>query len=278
MKISQLKEKLVEAGQESDVLDNLSKKELEELYQKSINENNNVEDEAILTDDKIILEKPEENNSNVAPEPTDKNWTQYVLGKFDVDEMEGESPRLEGLRRVAELLIGEIVEEGCELVSSPCLDNENRACARAWVVFKTPYSGLKRFEALADACPGNCNPDFAIYPVAMADTRAKGRCFRSALKLKRIIAAEESCVQINPEESQNTTARTGQITAIRLLVDQLNISISSLLDDMEINYKKHPNGAPDLVSLTYSEALIVVKRLNEIRSSKHVPAKLGKKN
>ena len=53
------------------------------------------------------------------PEMTEPGWAQYVLGQFADDELEEQNPRVEGLRRVAELLLGEIVEEECDLVQAP---------------------------------------------------------------------------------------------------------------------------------------------------------------
>jgi len=122
------------------------------------------------------------------PDRCDKEWTQYVLGKFLDDELDGENPRVDGLRRVAQDVIGTIVEEGCDLVACPTVENGMRACVKAWVVFENG----QRFEALADASPVNITgEEYVIYLTAMADTRAKGRCLRNALGLKRVVAAEE---------------------------------------------------------------------------------------
>ena len=203
------------------------------------------------------------------PQPSDKGWTQYALSLFQDDEMDGEHPRLEGLRRVAELLLGEVVEERCELISAPTMENGERACSKASIVF----SDGRIFEALADASPNNCQKDFAMFPVAMSDTRAKGRAYRSALRLKRVVSAEEVCGSVNEEIDVNKNIQTGQITAIRLLSDRSNISIKKLLDDLEISCII-TNGVVDLKSLKYSEALIALNRLNNMRQEDHVPEKL----
>jgi len=203
------------------------------------------------------------------PVPSDPGWTQYVMSLFIDDELEGQNPRLEGLRRVAEKLLGEVVEERCELISSPTMENGERACAKATIIFE----GGRIFEALADACPGNCAKDFTIYPTAMADTRAKGRCYRAALRLKRIVSAEEICGSINEDVDTNKNIQTGQITTIRLLSDRSNISIKKLLDDLEI-FCTVKDGVIDLKSLKYNEALIVLNRLNSMRQEDHVPEKL----
>lgn len=203
------------------------------------------------------------------PIPSDAGWTQYVLSLFQDDEMDGEHPRLEGLRRVAELLLGGVVAERCELISSPTMENGERACAKASIVF----SDGQVFEALADACPSNCMKDFAIYPVAMADTRAKGRAYRSALKLKRVVSAEEIGVNSENDVDANRNIQSGQQTTIRLLSDRLNISIQKLLADLEISCETKDGGAI-LTSLKYGEAMIVLSRLNDLRQSGHIPEKI----
>lgn len=205
------------------------------------------------------------------PDKTDKGWSQYVMSQFADDELDGLSPRLEGLRRVAELLLGCVIEERSELISSPTMENGERACAKCTLIF----SSGKIFEALADAYPGNCTKDFTIYPVAMADTRAKGRAYRAALGLKRVVAAEEIGIVSGDEENINQSISVGQQTAIMLLSDRLGVSIKKLLEDNEIICVLN-NGFPDLKSITYSEALVVLNRLNNIRQEGHIPEKLKK--
>jgi len=273
MKKNEIKKILIDNGYNEEKLANKRLKDLkillEDLEKMQDKEN-------ILVLNNVIPNEEIDNNENLSekqiPSQTDPNWTQFVMGHFSDDELEGENPRLEGLRRVSELLIGTIMEEGCHLISSPGPDNDYRACVKAWVVFHS-HDGLnKRFEALADAYTGNCQQDFSIYPTAMADTRAKGRCYRSALKLKRIIAAEEAIGPVDAIENiANEKIKTGQITAIRLLADRSNISIIKLLDSLGITYDKLSNGFAKLESLLYSDALITIKRLNEIRSSNNIP-------
>jgi hypothetical protein len=230
------------------------------------------------SDDAVKVDPPPEEdasttvdvNVNDIPEPSSPAWTQYVLGLFQDDEMDGEHPRLEGLRRVAELLLGEVSREQCELVSAPTMENGERACAKASIVF----SDGRIFEALADACPSNCTKDFAIYPVAMADTRAKGRAYRAALKLKRVVSAEEIGVTKDEEvDDANKLINTGQITAIRLLSDRLGISIKKLLDDLEISSVVN-NGVVDMKYLKHCEGLVVLSNLNNMRQTGHVQEKL----
>lgn len=232
---------------------------------------------AKTTEIKLNVSSPDKENDNKVlslsnpPQPSDAGWTQYVMGLFMDDELEGQNPRLEGLRRVAELLLGEVIEERSELVSAPTMENSERACSKASIVF----ADGRVYEALADACPSNCTKDFAIYPVAMSDTRAKGRAYRAALRLKRVVSAEEIGVDSGDKEDINKNIQTGQLTAIRLLSDRSNISIKKLLDDLEISCSLKDN-VVDLKSLKYSEALVVLNRLNSLRTENYIPEKLKK--
>ncbi len=205
------------------------------------------------------------------PKPSDPGWTQYVLGKLLEDEVDGKNPRVEGLRRIAGELVGDLIEEGCDLVTAPDESNGFRACAKAWGVFVTSDGLTKRFEALADAHPENCYEDYATYLVAMADTRAKGRMFRNALFLRRVVSAEEvnKTVATAADIQQGGSIHTGQISMIRMIADRNKISISEVLDDLSIKYEMNEEtGDVNLNSLTYEDALLTAKKMREIKEAK----------
>lgn len=205
------------------------------------------------------------------PTPNDPEWTQFVLGKFLEDEVDGQNPRVEGLRRVAGELVGELIEEGCDLVAVPTEENRFRACAKAWGIFLTPEGRTKRFEALADAHSENCFEDYATYLVAMADTRAKGRMFRNALCLRRVVAAEEvsKTVATAADIQQGGAIHTSQISMIRLISDRHNFSIAEVLDNLCIKYEMNDKtGDVNLKSLTYEDALAAAKKMREMKEEK----------
>ena len=64
----------------------------------------------------IELETPSNTNTSVkdvvmsdGPSVTSPDWNDYVLSLFEKDELYDGRPKCHGLRRVAELLLGEIV-------------------------------------------------------------------------------------------------------------------------------------------------------------------------
>ena len=203
--------------------------------------------------------------------PNDPGWTQYVLGKLLDDEMDGQNPRVEGLRRIAGELVGELIEEGCDLVAVPTEENRFRACAKAWGVFLTPEGREKRFEALADAHSENCLEDYATYLVAMADTRAKGRVFRNALCLRKTVAAEEisKTVATAADTQKGGPIHTSQISMIRLISERHGFNIAKVLEKLGIDCKLNDQtGDVNLQSLTYEDALAAATEMRKMKEQK----------
>ena len=119
-------------------------------------------------------------------------WNDFVMAHFHRNELIDGDPICAGLRRVAEFLLGDIVESGPEQVF-PAMDGSSPD--RATVVFKVVFnwmnSGQQRvYKEVADVWHGNTDDLFCAHPVATASTRAEGRALRKALKL-RCLAAEE---------------------------------------------------------------------------------------
>lgn len=226
---------------------------------------------AVLPQTEESLDGNDDSEENDPPMPSDPEWTQYVLGKFLEDEMDGKNPRVEGLRRVAGELVGEMLEEGCDLVAAPTEENRFRACVKAWGIFLSSDGREKRFEALADAHSENCLEDYATYLVAMADTRAKGRMFRNALGLRRVVAAEEvsKTVATAADVQQGGPIHTSQISMIRLISDRHGFKISEVLDELSITYKLNDQtGDVNLQSLSYEDALAAAKKMREMKETK----------
>ena len=205
------------------------------------------------------------------PTPNDPCWTQFVLGHFMEDEMDGKNPRVEGLRRVAGELVGELIEEGCDLIAVPEENNRFRACAKAWGIFVTKEGVTKRFEALADADTVNCQEDYVTYLVAMADTRAKGRMFRNALCLRRVVAAEEvSRTMATAADIQEGGAiHTGQISMISLMSSRHDFNVEEVLNNLGIKYQiNEQTGKVNLKLLSYEDALATAKSMREMVEKK----------
>lgn len=273
MKKGELIEELTKRGY-SD-LDKLKRPQLLEMIKGDI-ANNALESAKPQDDEQKDTTNDDSAEEEVTiPSPSDPEWTQYVLSQFVDDELEGQNPKVDGLRRVTEKLLGDIIEENCDLIEAPHERNQYRACVKASI---TLFSG-KRFSALADAYPGNIPAsEFAVYCTALADTRAKGRCFRNALKLRQVVSAEELSDKFETTINQNEENITkGQITLIRQLTDRHNIVISKLLERLEIPYNKSDSGGVDLNQLKKENAISVLQELSRLRSMSDIPNSLKRK-
>jgi len=139
------------------------------------------------------MDKQKESN---APDMLSPEWNDYVLQLFTDKELIDGNPLTAGLRRVAEMLIGEII-------SSKPVDVQRietgDPIGKTTVTYEVQFlvkSGdreyVKTYADVSDVWAGNTDDLFAVHAPATASTKAEGRALRKALKL-RVVAAEELC-------------------------------------------------------------------------------------
>jgi len=119
-------------------------------------------------------------------------------------------PLCHGLRRVAELLLGNILVSRPTKVFPPQDDN---GVGRATVIWEVVFENGSTFSDVADCWEGNTDDTFCAFNTATAATRAEGRALRKALRL-RVVAAEEitkkNTADIVKSISQTNAMKTGQ--------------------------------------------------------------------
>jgi|MDTC01.3.fsa_nt_gb hypothetical protein len=142
----------------------------------------------------IELQTPENTDTRAkdvvvsdGPSVTSPEWNDYVLGLFEDNEMYDGRPLCAGLRRVAELLLGQIVSSKPTQVFPPMGGNE---IGRATVIWELVFSNGMTFSDVADSWEGNTDDTFCVFNTATAATRAEGRALRKALRLKTVAAEE----------------------------------------------------------------------------------------
>ena len=180
-----------------------------------------------------------------SPSIFSEEWPDYVMSHFQSNELIDGNPICAGLRRVAELLLGDIVQSGPTEVF-PAMDSDGPG--RATVVFSVTFNwmnsgSLKTFSEVADVWHGNTDDLFCAHPVATASTRAEGRALRKALKI-RCLAAEELAKKDIVEIVQQTVASAGedirisqqQIQFIDTRCKQLDIDVVKFINIGENNY------------------------------------------
>ena len=193
--------------------------------------------------------QPENNETNqqaVVEKPSihDLTWTDYVLGLLSEDEKIAGNPTTDGLRRIFEIALNcRIISATSQVVQSPSPDNEKRAT----IVHSLTYylndsvSGGSDFntvttEGAADVYWGNCDKIFRNHPVAVAETRAEGRALRRALRLRKVVAAEEIAKDIedNPDEHTVSKISNNQINFLDVIAQRLNINVLKLIENHNI--------------------------------------------
>ena len=198
-KVDELRVLLAEGGMQKDGLKSLTKKELVEMH-KEMTLAESIEDINLESDfEEIpdglsganapdeILEDLEDRPSILSPE-----WHDYVMSQFKPDELIDGNPITAGLRRVVEVVLGEITSTGpTQVFPAQDPNGPGRATVVYTVILREYGTGsIKSYADTADVWHGNTDDLFCAHPVATASTRAEGRALRKALKL-RVLAAEE---------------------------------------------------------------------------------------
>jgi hypothetical protein len=202
--------------------------------------------------------------------PNDIEWTDYVLGLLSDDEKIAGNPTTDGLRRIFEIALNcVVIQSRADVVQTPDPNNEKRAT----VVYTLEYilngnvpDEIKHrsVSGAADVYWGNCDKIYRNHPVAVAETRAEGRALRRALKLRKVVAAEELAKDIEDHPDANTVSKisNNQINFIDVLAKRLNINVSNLLDNLQIKHTmiydmSHDDGVKTITELSTYQTNIV---------------------
>lgn len=172
-------------------------------------------------------------NDIPVPTRTSPKWTEYVLSHFIESELENGNPKVGGLRRVVELLIGPIHVMTPHVVTTPTRDNGWRAVVEYTIEVDTGGQGVvpryMSFGGSADANPQNTDGVYSKYPVAIAETRAKARALKNALGIE-VVAADELSEVAKLESEQDFDSELineTQITVINAVCKRLDISVQA---------------------------------------------------
>jgi len=207
---------------------------------------------------------PENDNR---PSVNSVEWTEYVLGLLTDDEKIKGNPTTDGLRRVFEIALNcDLVESTSETPQVPSPENEKRATVihRLSYYLKDesvpPESKYRSVSGAADVYWGNCDKAYRNYPVAVAETRAEGRALRRALKLRKVVAAEEVVDEIEDHVDGNSVNKitSNQINFIDVLAKRLNISALKLVDSLALD-------STNIYNISYDNAVVIIRKLSEFQ-------------
>jgi hypothetical protein len=185
-----------------------------------------------------------ENEEATTKSPYNTDWTDHVLSMLTDDELIAGNPTTDGLRRIFETVLNcEVIESIASVVQAPSPENEKRAT----VVYTLTYVSkdenaredcrTKTVSGAADVYWGNCDKIYRNHPVAVAETRAEGRALRRALRLRKVVAAEEIAKDIEDHPDGNSVSKisNNQINFIDVIAKRLDISPIKILTELAID-------------------------------------------
>lgn len=214
--------------------------------------------------------KVEEVKNEETVSPNDTGWTDHVLSLLADDEKISDNPTTDGLRRIFETAMNcTIIASTSDVVQSPSPQNEKRAT----VVHTITYSmndtvacsknyPTRSVSGSADVYWGNCDKVYRNHPVAVAETRAEGRALRRALKLKKVVAAEELSEHIEDDVDGSNVSKisSNQINFIDVLSKRLNVNTISLFQSLDFSYDS-------VYNIKHEDAVSTIQKLNEYQQN-----------
>jgi len=292
LKVEDVKQLIIEEGlmSENDLndLDVKGKSQWVDLH-KTLS-NGGYEETDTEDDESIVFEIPIENHVTVnesernMPLYSDPEWHDYVMSQFKSEELvDNKYPNVNGLRRVVELLLGEIVSCG-PIDTKTTMDGNVPGKAVityeiniAWklgniIDVGTDELPMKTFRAIGSSWHGNTDDTYAVFPEAIAETRAEGRALRRALRLGVVCSDEltkkntaevvrqsvEKVTEGNWEGESSIT--DNQITNIRLLCQRMGIDVVKFINSGSRQYA-------DILQIPRQTAANMIKRLNAYQST-----------
>lgn len=204
--------------------------------------------------------------------PNDLEWTDHVLNLLNEDEKISGNPTTDGLRRIFETVLNcTIIEASPSVVQSPDLANERRAT----VVYSLSYVlndqslpeqiKYRTVSAAADVYWGNCDKVFRNHPVAVAETRAEGRALRKALKLRKVVTADEIAKEVVDHSTDtNNTINTSQLNFFDVFGKRLNVNIKKLLENLAIDHS-------NIYNISYDDAVRTITTLSNFQQNNDIP-------
>lgn len=205
-----------------------------------------------------------------APTIHDLEWTDYVLSYLSDDEKIAGNPTTDGLRRIFELILNcRLISSTSNVVQTPTIDNEKRATVVHSLTYclnpmESEINGINilTVDGSADVYWGNCDKVYRSHPVAVAETRAEGRALRRALRLRKVVAAEEIAKEIedNPDKDNINKISSQQINFIDVLSKRLNINVKSLLEQNNMDAK-------NIYNLTHENAVNIIRMLSSYQQN-----------
>lgn len=190
MKVEEIRAKLLELGMSpEDILELKGKAALTEALAQLEGPIEGALDGLDIDDNYIETEPPD----NVIPGRNSPEWSEYVLSLLTDDEKVNGAPKLDGLRRLCELLIGPIISQYSTVVQAPT--HATNYIATVMVELQVHDDLIDRTRTVCgvgDGVKHYLEAPYNKYVSSVAESRAEARALRKLLRLKNVVAAEET--------------------------------------------------------------------------------------
>lgn len=216
---------------------------------------------------KEIKKSEEADTPNVLPNHPE--WTDHVLSLLSEDEKIAGNPTTDGLRRIFETALNcVVISSKTTIIQSPDISNEKRATAQHELVYKLLDPNaiepdlLRSVSGAADVYWGNCDKIYRNHPVAVAETRAEGRALRRALRLRKVVAAEEIAKEIEDDVNGNTVSKitNNQINFMDVIAKRIDVNVLEVAKSLSIKLENN-----NIYSIKHEDAVAIITKLTEMQ-------------
>lgn len=172
------------------------------------------------------------------PNMTDPEWTEYVLSFLSDKEKDKDYPKADGLRRLVEKFVGQIIGIETTVIQPPQKDNYQTSTVKTRVRVRPhgvdmqipdPYKYDLIYDACTDVQKEHMDPPYDRHISAVAETRAEGRAYRKILKLQNVVTKEE---MVSTDHNDVERINKVQIAFLDAMCNnsRLNINVKKLFE------------------------------------------------
>lgn len=214
--------------------------------------------------------------TNKKPKLGDVEWTDYVLSFLQpnevVDNKGQKLPKTDGLRRICNQIMGEIIYSKSLPPNVFMTDRGLVSVVTHELKILRGDGQLIEIGGVAD-CREDClTAPFNQYVTANASTKAMGRAFRDAMQLQVLVAEElnnrNDLIVVDSEESEDLQPITSaQIAGIKSLCKRLKIDLQAFINQGSFKYDK-------LEKVLIGTAKGMMALLNSYQNGKEVPEEI----
>ena len=269
--VDELRTALLEAGDDPATVAAMKKSDLKERFIKLTTEEINFELESLNEASPV-----ETLEGAIGVTYGSDEWNNYIMGLFKSDELMDGYPKINGLRRVANLVLGDIIISKATQVFVSHGDVKsvtvNYEIQIEWKLNVPVGFGnmgynpqIRVYGGLAD-CNEDLSSPFGKHSSATAESKAEGRALRKALALN-VIAAEEmltgSVEDSNPKVKASSPITKPLQDVIKAKSDALNLNLKEVIT-------KWIGVVKELSSFTVQEGRDFFEHLNTFQQTKKI--------